>query len=414
MVNFGSSWLKGRLICFVAQQTIQPVLAEGWTGLEDGALNLLETRHPISPSSHLEHVIQQGVEAFGRTDDFDLSKLFIRVGLNTPEQVLILPLKISNKTKILFIAQPAFSMDDPELLSTQSMPLVTLAHDIGAKLEDMIRLSKIGKLPEVGQRIPDESDIIMIQDEGMAGPIEFFLPSKLPASSDFNERLESTSEASHVGEYVRHFDKTKAESVVYRTPTQPHQAVRKQPTKQPANQNKQPASPETHAPRHNPLPTREQVSHARETITSGQSRADRPVPVSFDSSVHARREKESSGVNIMMPIGVEDDQAQSKQTLLGGFSAEEVLKANQEQQGAQSKRAYDTLQGFSVKPERPPSGLVHPSSPVEDSPTRRPPARSSVYKVVKPIKTVVHRPGADPIKRSAPGEDTHSKEQRKQ
>ena len=161
LLNFGSTWLKGRLICLVTHHQIQPFMARGWASWGDDASTteeLAQNKLQIDPQSVIATVVQEGTYTFGSPEVLGIERIFEDTSVLSPEHVMVLPIQIGSSTKMIFFGEPAFEVTDLIAFSEQAEPLVILADDIADQLEEIIRLSKARKLPRSDERIPRRAE----------------------------------------------------------------------------------------------------------------------------------------------------------------------------------------------------------------------------------------------------------------
>lgn len=347
LINFGASWLKGRLICLISSNTLQPFSSKGWSSWLDDeettkAFNKL--RHTIEPETVLDEVVKKNHHTFGSPEILGITIFFDETGVLPPEHLMVLPIKLGNKTKVLFFGEPSFEVKDLQTFSVQAAPMVQLAQQIGKQLEEIIRLAKTKQLPPKDQRIPEVNAPELSPAEVFENADPHDLESYMPISTpiEVENPLADDSEET--------IDTYSAKTAPVRIT--PEDLV---PPTEEDNENRPSPITQANTQEYQPEP------NVRQTV----EQVGRPVPVSYDPD--DKPQDESTGVNIMVPIGISDVAVSSKQTLLGGFSAEDLRKAMDEYAQEQQVNNRMTLQGFKLKQPLKPNKGIEAVERIEDS-----------------------------------------------
>lgn len=418
MLNYGSEWLDGRMICVVSGTHVQPFLAKGWASWGDDVETteeLATLRVTASASPVLEAIITQGVHTIGTPAQVGFEHFFEESSVLPADELVIIPLQLAGKTKMLLVGEPRRDADDLAKFSEDVLPLVTVAEEVARQLEEIIKLAKARKLPPAEERIPPLprriSSASIVEEE--AEPVEEPAPvepepeeevapeSRAPVLS--SRRAASTREleaaiSDALSASEEEEDPTRTPDALAEAASvapgaeleQPKRSRRTLPiridareTSQLASLPKQDAREEdrgegedelsaTHMGTplhmlHQGMAAQEPVEdkpHAPRAVISRSAlhtlpespfeRGELPTephprPLRHDQS----GEEETSGVSIIAPIGVTDAGKHAKQTLLGGFSLEDIQRAQERYEHAQQRqqeapeRARDTLQGIS-------------------------------------------------------------------
>lgn len=352
LINFGSTWLKGRLICLVTHHQIQPFMARGWASWGDdqeATEELSQNKLKVDPQSVIATVIQEGTYTFGSPEVLGIEGIFEETSVLSPEHVMVLPIQIGASTKMIFFGEPAFEVSDLMAFSEQAEPLVILADDIAEQLEEIIKLSKARKLPPAPERIPAahtkhsepiEAPVEPSHDEEGEGDKTLQtseLSTKL-LESELEATLEAAQDAllSSEAELSNPLDDSDlpllfAEQPTLQLESEPAPVAPKIPQ----------AAILTRKTRQLQRPEDLKPTPTQETETG------RPRPISYDPDDKTGLKGEPTGVNIMQPIGVSDGGFNAKQTLLGGFSIEDIQRTLSGQGGAiYNPRMQPTLQGL--------------------------------------------------------------------
>ena len=157
LLNYGSEWLQGRLICVVSKDYVQPFMARGWASWGDDAETTSEMSNvklPTAGSVVLQHIVNEGAYTIGEPSKVGFRKLFDETPVMEPEELVIIPLQLGGSTKMLLVGEPRAIPDDLMAFSENIRPLVDVADEVAQQLEVIIKLAKARKLPSPGERIP--------------------------------------------------------------------------------------------------------------------------------------------------------------------------------------------------------------------------------------------------------------------
>lgn len=339
LINFGSTWLKGRLICLVTHQQIQPFMARGWASWGDDqetTEEFTQNKLLVKATSVIATVIKEGTYTFGSPEVLGIEELFNETSVLAPEHVMVLPIQIGSSTKMIFFGEPAFDVTDLMAFSEQAEPLVILADDIAEQLEEIIRLGKARKLPPSHERIPSQAKEAAPAAALPTTPEEH--PST-PTTAELSlQELEDTLNAAHDAllnsdaEISNPLDIPKS----VQAPSEPSQVKPRADVPGAAilsRKTRQLQRPEDLKP--NPTQTSDEPN--------------RPRPISYDPDDMTGLRGEPTGVDIIKPIGISDQGFQAKQTLLGGFSIADVQRAISGQGvNVAPTSKHPTLQGISA------------------------------------------------------------------
>ena len=184
LINYGREWLTGRLICVVSREHVQPFMAHGWASWGDDAETTAEMatiKVPISRSAVLETIITQGTHTVGTPAQIGFDLLFEETSVLPPEDLMVVPLKLGGKTKMLFVGELQREIDDLMQFSEDIEPLVVVAGDVAHQLEEIIKLSKANKLPPPDERIPTPparvSSPSQVSESSVSAPMEIEAPA---------------------------------------------------------------------------------------------------------------------------------------------------------------------------------------------------------------------------------------------
>lgn len=370
LINFGSTWLKGRLICLVTHHQIQPFMARGWASWGDDqetTEELSQNKLKVNPQSVIATVIKEGTYTFGSPEVLGIEGIFEETSVLSPEHVMVLPIQIGASTKMIFFGEPAFEVSDLMAFSEQAEPLVILADDIAEQLEEIIKLSKARKLPPAPERIPPSQKIkpsapiealVEPDDEGEGDKT---LQTSELSTKMLESELEATLEAAQ--------DALLSSEAELSNPLNDSDLpllFADQPTLQLEHKSDPAASKLPQAA----ILTRktrqlQRPEDLKPTSTSQETELGRPRPISYDPDDKTGLKGEPTGVNIMQPIGVSERGFNAKQTLLGGFSIEDIQRTISGQGGAiYNPRMQPTLQGLTPAKRVNITERVEPSTPV--------------------------------------------------
>lgn len=377
LLNYGEAWLTGRMICVVGQEHIQSFMTRGWSGWgTDDEITREMGQHKVllEDSPILETIVEQGTHTIGSSEELGLTDVFEAANVLEPDELIVIPLQLASRTKMLLLGEPKQVPDDLVQFSEELEPLVMVADEVARQLEELIKISKAGKLPPESERIPEipsrlteasrtsstpsyavadsPSSVILelsvahvaISEASESSPVSS--PPQLrmaPASSDdiaarhtqpirlqrettelpslnklFDERAKpsktlNTGESTHMGTPLNMLHEGMSIDIMASEPPVLDKA---------STLSKLPGSPFEEEPTRSPAPQLERTS---------------------------QKTAELKGVNIIEPIGL---QSGSQRTLMGGFSVADFKRAQerfaQEESKPHVRRPNITLPGVST------------------------------------------------------------------
>ena len=411
LLNYGSEWLQGRLICVVSKDYVQPFMARGWASWGDDAETTSEMSNvklPTAGSVVLQHIVNEGAYTIGEPSKVGFRKLFDETPVMEPEELVIIPLQLGGSTKMLLVGEPRAIPDDLMAFSENIRPLVDVADEVAQQLEVIIKLAKARKLPSPGERIPplparvagrqlsdiyneEESSNIDIDqeaenqrslmqavstaleagDSSMSGALFATMKPHLE-SGRVNLESGSASPGSEIQPGPRSRKtlplKVRDHSTSRHTPLTPEQVATDKQTREPDVEEPPSAQPEPREespriglePRRASSPTPAVNVDVLPSLSPfdtdyGTQKPVRPRPVPLDP----KEEKEDDpGVNIIAPIGLQSG-PMSKQTLMGGFSMADLERA---------KAEFEREKRDPAKPSNTLNGIQTPITPVGAQP----------------------------------------------
>lgn len=196
LINFADEWLVGRLVCIVSAHFIQPFLSKGWASWgtdEETTEEMSEVKIMRPGSKILEAIIEQGTYTIGSPSQVGFVELFEHTSVLAPDELVVIPLQLGNRTKMLFLGEPRELPDDLMAFSEDIEPLVTLADEVAQQLEEIIKLAKAKQLPPEDERIPPSprpltaSSSVVIDD--------FPLPPQLDEEQSLMDAVSSALDA---------------------------------------------------------------------------------------------------------------------------------------------------------------------------------------------------------------------------
>ncbi len=359
LLHYAQTWLQGRLICVVKPRGVQPLMASGWASWGDDAETTEELSQitlPVEEGGALGRLVERAAPMFGVLSQLGLEPLFEQTSVVAPTHLMVIPITIAGRAKILFFGEPTRAVTSLAELSAELAPVAEVAELISAQLEEIVRLSKLRKMPPVEARIPTPPTRHGVGHDTLRGlrddhrNLVEAVSAALAQSSSAEEELDGSL----------HNPLGAPTTSEPQPRTRPMRAVSGQPVNAEIGQTRQGLDPTrrgrmmevtTSTKGHTllvpPAPT---PSRARETVDA------RPRPVSYDPQ--HKLEPEDSGVSIMMPIQVSDAaKPLSKQTLIGGFSVADILASPPTSQELEVSK---TLRGVSVPKPLNPNESAHP------------------------------------------------------
>lgn len=411
LINFADEWLVGRLVCIVSAHFIQPFLSKGWASWgtdEETTEEMSEVKIMRPGSKILEAIIEQGTYTIGSPTQVGFVELFEHTSVLAPDDLVVIPLQLGNRTKMLFLGEPQELPDDLMAFSEDIEPLVTLADEVAQQLEEIIKLAKAKQLPPEGERIPPSPRPLTVASK--IGIEDFPSPPALDEERSLMDAVSSALDAADLSDARR--EGLVEETIAAYEALDPRQTVGAIPglgTKKPKPPALEVTSEESPAPLISPEPARtrrktmpiaigpretsklakltpEQIAqhkHASQDDPRVQSThmgtplhlmqqgmfikeqpEVQPATVSddhgdFDAKLRKSLGDEESGVAIIEPIGL-SDQDQPNKTLMGGFSVE-LLKPAGEGSPFEAREKKTTLRGLQSTPR--PDGQEAPFAP---------------------------------------------------
>lgn len=158
LLNYGEAWLTGRMICVVGQEHIQSFLTRGWSGWgtdDEITKEMGQHRVLLEDSPILETIVEQGTHTIGSSEELGLTDVFEAANVLEPDELIVIPLQLASRTKMLLLGEPKQVPEDLVQFSEELEPLVMVADEVAHQLEELIKLSKAGKLPPESERIPE-------------------------------------------------------------------------------------------------------------------------------------------------------------------------------------------------------------------------------------------------------------------
>ena len=199
LLNYAKAWLLGRVICVVGQDHVQPFMSRGWSGWgTDEEITEALSRHRISLEEHaiLEAIVEQGSHTIGACEELGLQEVFEEANVLQPDELIVVPLQLAGRTKMLLFGEPKQAPRDLVQFSSELEPLVTIAEAISAQLEKIIKLTKAQRMPPPEERVPPPPPRLR-GSVARATPSVAVSRARLPGhSSSAEEHLSEPSEAS--------------------------------------------------------------------------------------------------------------------------------------------------------------------------------------------------------------------------
>ncbi len=158
LLNYGEAWLTGRMICVVAQEHIQSFMTRGWSGWgtdEEITQEMGQHKVLLEESPILETIVEQGTHTIGSSEELGLTEVFESANVLEPDELIVIPLQLGGRTKMLLIGEPKQIPEDLVQFSEELEPLVVVADEVAHQLEELIKLAKSGRLPREDERIPE-------------------------------------------------------------------------------------------------------------------------------------------------------------------------------------------------------------------------------------------------------------------
>lgn len=158
LLNYGEAWLVGRMICIVAHEHIQPFLTRGWSGWgtdEETSEAMSQGKILLESSPLLEAIVEQGSYTVGTPEELGFEEIFEAANVLEPDDLIIIPLQLAQRTKMLLIGEPKHTTQDLLEFSRNLEPLVHVADQVARQLETIIKLAKTDSLPPRDARIPE-------------------------------------------------------------------------------------------------------------------------------------------------------------------------------------------------------------------------------------------------------------------
>ncbi len=429
LLNYGSEWLQGRLICVVSHDYVQPFMARGWASWGDDAETTAEmsgVKLLKEESVVLEHIIDEGTYTIGAPAKVGFKRLFDETPVMEPDELVIIPLQLGGSTKMLLVGEPRKVPEDLVLFSQDIQPLIEVADEVAQQLEVIIKLAKARKLPEPKDRIPplpvrvagrQLSDVYKEESDGNLNVEE-----EVVSQRNLMEAVSSALQAGDSSMSSALFSTMKPHVDAGRVSAPGEEATPGSEIKQtPRSRKTLPLKIDTRSTsRHVPL-TQDQVQGDRAQRFDATSISGRPeVPTAeqsaeiprlglepsapepaepapkkpgvdvgalptlspFDTDYGSQKpirprpvpmepeqeEEDDPGVNIIAPIGLQSG-PMSKQTLMGGFSMADLERA---------KAEFEKERRDPLKPSNTLNGLQDPIPAIAEQPAEKPDERKGI------------------------------------
>ena len=370
LLNYGEAWLVGRMICIVAHEHIQPFLTRGWSGWgteEETSEAMSRGKILLESSPLLEAIVDQGSYTVGTPEELGFEAIFEAANVLEPEDLIIIPLQLAQRTKMLLIGEPKQTTQDLLEFSRNLEPLVHVADQVARQLEVIIKLAKSDSLPPRELRIPEppqrvSSSILDMEDvQDVLASARAHLTDERDVAEE-EEAMVSTppqlraphEQGEDAGPYIspRHTQPIQLDRLTHRRPSdtlsdmfdESVNAGREQ-----IDEREQGSSTHLGTPLNmiNDGMSIDIVKHHSTPVLSANALAQLPenpfegdesslqdaqarLDASPSPSLHRRPQEtqELEGVSIIQPIGV-SDQKRSQKTLMGGFSIEDFKRAQE-------------------------------------------------------------------------------------
>ncbi len=362
LLNYAEAWLAGRMICVVAHEHLQPFKTQGWSGWgtdEEISASMVKQRVTLDDSPLLEAIIEQGSYTVSSTSELGFDTIFSAASVLPPDDLIIVPLQLARRTKMLLIGESKQATLDLMEFSKNLRPLVDVSDAVAVQLERIIKLSKTKQLPPVEERIPDLPERIstafstpsaasIVEEEATPPQLQVSTTQQnmgieVPRKTQPIRIQQHTSELSALFDNSlnagrEHIEEHSKESSTHMgTPLQMIKegmsidimGINTPPVLDKSTLEKLPDSP---------------YEEAREDIAVATPQLEK----------RHTETKELEGVSIIEPIGLHD-QRRAKRTLMGGFSIEDIKRAQArfEEEESQpiinrNKKASKTIPGISI------------------------------------------------------------------
>ena len=403
LLNYGSEWLQGRLICVVSHDYVQPFMARGWASWGDDAETTAEmsgVKLPKNESVVLEHIIDEGTYTIGAPAKVGFKKLFDETPVMEPDELVIIPLQLGGSTKMLMVGEPRKAPEDLLAFSQDIQPLIEVADEVAQQLEVIIKLAKARQLPSPQDRIPplpariagrqlsdvykEDSDSSISVEEELANQrslMEAVSTALQAGDSSMSSALFSTmkphvdagrvsdqEEDAAPGSEIQQTPRTRktlplkidTRSTSRHVPLTGDQvqedrdqrvsttSVTGQPSVPPFSEQKKDVPRLGLEPDPEPTPKRVDVgvlpSLSPFDTDYGSQKPIRPRPVPMEPE---QETEDDPGVNIIAPIGLQNS-PMTKQTLMGGYSMADLerAKAEFEKERRDPLKPSNTLNGI--------------------------------------------------------------------
>jgi hypothetical protein len=403
LLNYGSEWLQGRLICVVSHDYVQPFMARGWASWGDDAETTAEmsgVKLPKNESVVLEHIIDEGTYTIGAPAKVGFKKLFDETPVMEPDELVIIPLQLGGSTKMLMVGEPRKAPEDLLAFSQDIQPLIEVADEVAQQLEVIIKLAKARQLPSPQDRIPplpariagrqlsdvykEDSDSSISVEEELANQrslMEAVSTALQAGDSSMSSALFSTmkphvdagrvsdqEEDAAPGSEIQQTPRTRktlplkidTRSTSRHVPLTGDQvqedrdqrvsttSVTGQPSVPPFSEQKKDVPRLGLEPDPEPTPKKVDVgvlpSLSPFDTDYGSQKPIRPRPVPMEPELET---EDDPGVNIIAPIGLQNS-PMTKQTLMGGYSMADLerAKAEFEKERRDPLKPSNTLNGI--------------------------------------------------------------------
>ena len=328
LLNYASQWHKGRLICLITRSHIQPFMAKGWVSWssDDETMRMLvENRFLLDKNQRLRALIDQGVSTYGPPQALGFDELLEGASVMMPEMLVLIPIVLGGKTKMLFVGERDQPPKDMEEFTTDVDPLASVCAHVAQQLERLILAAKQGTLPPEERRVPT-----IPKARQNPSLTHLSRPTYASEASDPQSTTDLSLGLAHSS------TEGSQKPAAPRVTTQDQAARQTQPISLEdlrAHQREHSLQLTKTSPQAPPLeldmassPDPAAGGGGLEEGTGGPDEGEDEAIVVPPGSV-SYEDQERSGVFISQPIPIEDKDSTGKKTLIGGYSKEDIERA---------------------------------------------------------------------------------------